>query len=44
MALIPGYPEGSDITLLNTIYLRPHKDETTDRYTKGSMTIIFRDN
>ena len=41
--LIPGYPRGSDITLLNTIYLRPKKDEN-GKYGDDSITIIYRDN
>lgn len=40
---IPGYPDGSDITLLNTIYIRPQKDKN-GKYGDDSLTIIFRDN
>lgn len=46
--LIPGYPKGSDITLINTIYLKPKAiGETSNGKTKwdnGYMIIIFRDN
>ena len=43
MALIKGYPEGSDITLVNTIYQRPTKDENGNRI-PDKLTIVFRDN
>lgn len=43
MALIKGYPEGSDITLLNNWYVYPKKDEE-GRYDSGSMTVVYRDN
>ena len=40
---IPGYPNGSNITLLNTIYIKPHKLED-GKYGGDSLTVIFRDN
>lgn len=40
---IPGYPDGSDITLLNTIYIKPHRLES-GKYGGDSLTVIFRDN
>lgn len=44
--LIKGYPVGSDITLLDTIYLRPrkHGDDEHAKWDDGSITIIFKDN
>ena len=49
--MIDGYPEGSDLTVLNTIYLKPRKEEVetgngmlTERWTKDYMIIIYRDN
>ena len=45
--LIPGYPEGSDITILNTAYIPRKKIETEDggtRYEKDYIAILFRDN
>ena len=43
MSLIPGYPDGSDITFLNSYYCYPEKID--DRvWTKDSITIIYKDN
>ena len=49
--MIDGYPEGSDLTVLNTIYLKPRKEEVetgngmiTERWTKDYMIIVYRDN
>lgn len=42
MSLIKNYPEGSDITLLNTLYLYPKKVD--DKWNNGSMTLIYKDN
>lgn len=45
--LIPGYPEGSDITILNTAYIPRKKVETEEggtRYEKDYIAILFRDN
>ena len=49
--MIDGYPEGSDLTVLNTIYLKPRKEEIetgngmiTERWTKDFMIIVYRDN
>jgi hypothetical protein len=41
--LIPGYPCGSDITMVNTMYRYPKRDDN-GKYDDGSITIIFRDN
>lgn len=41
--LVPGYPEGSDITLMNTIYNYPQKiDEKT--WAPDNITLIYKDN
>ena len=49
--MIDGYPEGSDLTVLNTIYLRSRKEEVetgngmiTEKWTPDYMIIIYRDN
>lgn len=41
---IKGYKDGDNITLLNTIYIRPRFHEDTNKWDKGSMTIVYRDN
>lgn len=43
MALIKGYPEGSDITILNTAYHYPRKLED-GLYTNDDLILVFRDN
>lgn len=43
MAMIQGYPEGSDITILDAIYSGPKRNENGE-WTNASMNIIFRDN
>jgi hypothetical protein len=40
---IPGYPIGSDITVLNVIYIKPYKDDEGNWY-DDYITIIFKDN
>ena len=42
--MIPGYPYGSDITIINTMYQYPHRIDDTDKYDDGSITVIFKDN
>lgn len=44
MGLLKGYPDGSDITLMNTIYLYPTKNPETNKWDKGSITLICKDN
>ena len=41
--LIKGYAKNSDITLMNTLYLYPRKDET-GKYDKGTLIVIYKDN
>ena len=41
---IPGYPVGSDITVMNVYYQRMEKDEETNKWRDDSITIIFKDN
>lgn len=41
--LIPGYPEGSDITILDTSYIGRRKDEN-GKVTKDYISILFKDN
>lgn len=43
MSLIPGYPKGSDITLLNTAYSRKYRNDEGG-IEKDYLTLIFRDN
>ena len=42
--LIPGYPKGSDITLLNTAYIRKRKNEETGKIEPDYLYITYRDN
>lgn len=42
--MIPEYPIGSDITMINTMYKYPAKDPNTGKYDDGSITIVFKDN
>ena len=41
--LIPGYPKGSDITVINTSYI-PRKKNDDGTYQKDYIVILFRDN
>lgn len=43
MGLIKGYPDGSDLTIVNTSYHYPKKQDD-GKYTNGDLIIIFRDN
>ena len=43
MSLIKGYPDGSDITIVNTSYHYPKKQED-GKYSKDNLMIVFRDN
>ena len=43
MGLIKGYPEGSDITIVNTAYHYPKKQDD-GKYSKDNLMIVFRDN
>ena len=42
--LIPGYPKGSDITIINTAYIPRTKNDNTDQWEKDYISILFRDN
>ena len=42
--MIPEYPIGSDITMINTMYKYPARDPETGKYDDGSITIVFKDN
>lgn len=42
--MLIDYPEGSDITIMNTIYQYPRKNEETNKWSKGSMMVIAKDN
>ena len=44
MSLIKGYPEGSDITVMNTSYFYPHKNQDTGKYERDFMVISYKDN
>ena len=41
--MIKSYPEGSDITIMNTLYLRPHKLDN-GKYSKDQLLITYKDN
>ena len=43
MGLIKGYPSGSDITIVNTAYHYPMKQDN-GKYSKDNLMIVFRDN
>lgn len=43
MLMLKSRREGSDVTLLNTIYHRPRKKED-GKWTKGAMSLIVKDN
>lgn len=43
MSLIKGYPIGSDITIVNTAYHYPQKQED-GKYSKDNIFIVYRDN
>lgn len=43
ITLFKKYPQGSNITLLNTIYHRPEKDPETDKWSKGAISLIGKD-
>lgn len=40
--MIKGYPKGSNLTILNTMYRRPTKD-INGKYDKGSLQILYKD-
>lgn len=42
--MLKRYPEGSDLTIMNTMYAYPSKDEGTGKWDKGSMTLVYKDN
>ena len=42
--MIPGYDYGADLTIINTMYQYPRKNEKTGKYDDGSITIVYRDN
>lgn len=42
--LIPGYPEGSDLTIINTAYIGRTKNDETGEWSKDYICILFRDN
>lgn len=42
--MIDGYPQGSDIAIMNTIYNFPTKDESTGKMVDDFMAIVYKDN
>lgn len=44
MALIKRYPEGSNITIMNTSYHKPVKDELSGKWSKEFINIVYKDN
>lgn len=42
--MISGYPDGSNITIMDATYHYAKKDESTGKYSDDTMTIIFKDN
>lgn len=43
MLLVPGYKAGSDITLMNTFYQFPEKQDD-GKWSKDTITLIYKDN
>lgn len=41
--MITGYPQEADITIMNTLYLRPQKNEK-GKYGKDNLLITYKDN
>ena len=44
LSMITGYPEGSNLTIMNATYAYPKKDFETEKWDKGSITIVAKDN
>lgn len=44
MAILKGYPEGSDISILDCRYRYPSKNPETGKWGKDWMYVIFKDN
>ncbi len=44
MALLTRHPNGSDLTILNTSYHYPRRDEDTGKYNKDFITVVYKDN
>lgn len=42
--MLKKFPEGSDLTIMNTMYRYPRKDEGTGKWDKGHMTLVYKDN
>lgn len=42
--LVTDRQQGSDITIINTIYQRPVKNEKTGKYKKDYMVVVYKDN
>lgn len=44
LEMLKRFPIGSNLTILDSIYRRPIKDESTGKWSKPSMTIVYKDN
>lgn len=44
MGLIKRYPEGSDLAILDVVYQKPRRDPETDKFMKGYVVILYKDN
>ena len=42
--MLKRFPIGSNLTILDSIYRRPIRDESTGKWSKPSMTIVYKDN
>lgn len=42
--IIPGYPIGSDLTIINTAYIGRTKNDETGEWQKDYISILYRDN
>lgn len=42
--MLKDYPQGSDLTLMNTMYIKPKKDEATNKWQNGYLQFVYKDN
>lgn len=42
--MLKNFPAGADVTLLNNFYIYPKKDDSTGKWDKGSMSLVYKDN
>ncbi|MDD3121910.1 MAG: DNA polymerase domain-containing protein [Candidatus Izemoplasmatales bacterium] len=42
--MLTNYPQGSDLTVLNTVYHNMKKDDVTGKWKKDHITVVYKDN